>query len=148
MMIGNNLGLKAISLALAVATWFYVEWTLAKIKKEKETAITSMLQYEVISKRLPVELTIAGTVAGDYEIIKEGISINPPSIVVVGPKALLEDIDTLKTVPIDISEFTKEVKRAIFLAPMSNGLVLKELSVDVTVPIRKKEQPQQPQQAQ
>ena len=43
----NNGGLKIISLVLAIATWFYVNQELIKLRSEKEKAIIDMLQYDV-----------------------------------------------------------------------------------------------------
>lgn len=136
--ITNNLGLKILSLMLAIATWFYVSHELTKLKTEEEKAIFSMLHYDVISKRLPIQVTIVGEVRQEHEIVADGITVDPETCVVIGPKNILGEVNVARTMPIDISEYTKDVRKQIALAPIAGGIELKDNFVKVHIPVIKK----------
>ncbi len=133
----NNLGLKVLALILAIGTWFYINKELTKVKTEEEKAIFSMLHYDVISKKLPIQVTIVGKVVPGYEIDTAGITVEPAACAVIGPKNLLESVDIARTVPIDISEYTQSVSKELALAPIAKGLELKNYFVKVHIPIVK-----------
>jgi YbbR domain-containing protein len=144
--ITNNLGLKILSLVLAITTWFYITWEFTKLKTEEEKAIFSMLHYEVISKRLPIQLTIVGEAREGYEIITGDISIDPESCVVIGPENIVREIDVARTTPIEISEHTKDINKQIGLAPIAKGIKLQDSFVKVHIPIAKKVEKSEPQE--
>lgn len=137
--ITNNIALKIVSLLLAIATWFYINMELTKIKTEEEKALFSMLHYDVVSKILPVQVTIAGETREGYEIVTKGITVSPKTCMVIGPKNILDNVEIARTVPINISEYTQDINRDIELAPIAKGIELKNYFVKVYVPIVKKE---------
>ncbi len=138
----NNIGLKILSLILAVITWFYINYELTKMRVEEEKAIISMLQYDVVSKRLPIQLTIVGKMREGYMLLKDNITIEPESYVVIGPEKILEDVAVVKTLPVDITEYTKDVTKQIGLAPIARGIKLDDEFVKIYIPIIKiKNQP-------
>ena len=138
--ITNNLGLKILSMVLAIITWFYINRELTKLKSEEEKAIISMLHYEIISKKLPIQLSIVGEVREGYELVADGIAVDPETIVVIGPEKILNEVSSARTVPIDISEYTKDVIKQIELAPIAKGITLKDSIVKVHIPILKKQE--------
>ena len=133
----NNMGLKVLSLALAVSTWFYINKELEKIKNEEERAIFSMLNYDVVPKKLPVKLTLVGKPPEGYFLDSEKVTVDPENCVVIGPEKILEKTEFARTLPIDISEYTKSVKKKLSLAPIAEGISLKEFSVEVYIPVIK-----------
>ena len=135
--ITNNIGLKMLALVLAMATWFYTGRELTKLKNEDERAIINMLRYEVVSKRVPIQLNIVGEPKQGYKLIKGDITVEPKSIVVIGPKNILEDVSAARTIPIDISENTKAIKKDISLAPIATGITLRDEFVNIYIPIVK-----------
>lgn len=135
--ITNNLGLKVLSLILAITTWYYIAWELAKTKYEEEEAIFSILHYDVISKKLPIQLSLVGDLEEGYEIITNDVRIDPQFCVVIGPKRILENIDSTRTVPLNISEHTKDIDTQLSLAPIAKGINLKDYFVKVHIPIVK-----------
>ncbi len=137
--ITNNIGLKLLALILAIVTWFYTNWELVKIKNKEQRAIISMLEYNVISKKIPVQLTIVGTAQQGYRVLTKDITVEPETIVIVGPEKILRDVNIARTMPIDISNYTKDFKMHIPLAPIADGINLKESLVKVNIPIIKKE---------
>ncbi|MBN1871933.1 MAG: YbbR-like domain-containing protein [Candidatus Omnitrophica bacterium] len=133
--ITNNFGLKLLSLILAIATWFYINRELTKKKDEEEKAIFSMLNYEVVSKKLPIQLTLVGKTQAGYEIATNRITLDPDTVVVIGPKNILSDVAYARTMPIDISEHIKDIVKEIPLAPIAEGISLKNYIVKVNIPI-------------
>ena len=138
--ITNNLGLKVVSLALAIATWSYINLELTKIKNEEERAIISMLHYNIISKKIPIRLTIVGEAREGYELVADAIDFDPDIIVIVGPESILNEVNFARTIPIDISEYTKDIIKQVELAPIARGITLKDSLVDVNIPIIKKQE--------
>lgn len=136
--ITNNLGLKILSLILAIVTWFYINEEFTRRKNEEEKAIFSMLHYDVILKKLPIQLTIVGQLSESHEIVTDNISIDPKTCIVIGPKRILDDISFVRTVPIDVSEYTKDINSQIALAPIASGISLQDEFVKVYIPIIKK----------
>ena len=135
--ITNNIGLKLLSLILAIITWYYVSGELARLKSEEEEAIVSMLHYEVISKKLPVKVTIVGEVRKDCKIEMDGVAVVPESIIVMGPKHILSEVTFARTVPIDITEYTRDVTKQVKLAPIAKGMTIEDVLVNVYIPIVK-----------
>jgi len=133
----NNIGLKVLSLALAVSTWFYINKELEKVRNEEERAIFSMLNYEVAAKRLPIKLTLVGKPPEGYSLDSENLTIAPETCVVMGPEKILQTVEYARTIPIDITEYTKSIKKRLPLGPIAEGISLKEFSVDVYIPIVK-----------
>lgn len=136
----KNFGLKLLSLILAVGTWFYINTELTKIKNEEERAIFSMVHYDVVSKKLPIQITIVGKTQPEFTIVTKGITVTPDSCIVIGPKIILDQVEVARTVPIDITEFTQDVNKDLTLAPIAEGLELKNYFVKVHIPIAKKEE--------
>ena len=139
--ITNNIGLKLLALVLAITTWFYINKELAKIKNEEERAIFSMLNYNVISKKLPIQLTIVGKPQEGYEVLTEGITIDPVTCVVIGPQKILMDVSVARTIPIDISEYTKDITKHFSLAPIAKGISLRDYLIKVHIPVVKINRP-------
>ncbi len=135
--ITNNLGLKVVSLVLAVATWFYITAELRKNREEEERAIVNMLRYDVVSKRLPIQLTLVGNLQEGYHIDTEGVTVTPPRCLVIGPKHILENVSTARTVPVDISEYTRDITREVEIAPLAKGIRPQSVFVTVFIPIEK-----------
>lgn len=137
--ITNNIGLKIISLVLAIVTWFYISLELEKIKSEEEQSIINMLNYEVVSKKLPVQLTIVGEARENCKVVMDKVIIEPATIIVIGPDSILSKVNFVRTVPVDISEYTQDVVREVELAPIAEGLNLKHGLVRVRIPIVKEQ---------
>src|SRR3989338_7685467 len=146
-LITHNFWLKVLSLALAIVTWFYVTWQLEKAKREQETALFSMIHYDIILRALPIEVTIAGKPKDGYEVKEKGITIEPKECLIVGPKNILTDVKTAKTLPLDISGYSKDLDKRVSLAPLAGGIISQDEFIKVHIPIVKKEEPAAPAEA-
>jgi YbbR domain-containing protein len=143
--ITNNLGLKILSLILAIGTWFYVNHELTRIKNEGEKAIVNMLRYDVILKRLPIQLTVVGEVKEGYEIVTDSITIDPKTCIVIGPKNILNEVSFARTMPVDVTGCAKDIDEQVALAPIATGIALKDNFVKVYIPIVQEKEPTSPQ---
>ena len=137
--ITNNFGLKLLSLFLAIATWFYITSEFNKLKEEEEQTIFSMLQYDVVSKVVPIQLTIIGEVKKGYRIATDMIAVEPDTLMVVGPEKILNDVKFVRTVPLDVSEYDRNININLELAPIARGIAPKGKFTKVHIPIEKKE---------
>ena len=146
-LITHNFWLKVLSLALAIVTWLYVTWQLEKAKREQETALFSMIHYDIILRALPIEVTIAGKPKDGYEVKEKGITIEPKECLIVGPKNILTDVKTAKTLPLDISGYSKDLDKRVSLAPLAGGIISQDEFIKVHIPIVKKEEPAAPAEA-
>ena len=146
-LITHNFWLKVLSLALAIVTWLYVTWQLGKAKREQETALFSMIHYDIILRALPIEVTIAGKPKDGYEVKEKGITIEPKECLIVGPKNILAGVKTAKTLPLDISGYSKDLDKRVSLAPMAGGIISQDEFIKVHIPIAKKEEPAAPAEA-
>ena len=133
----NNIGLKLISLFLAIITWIYIVGELNKATPEERAALARLLPYRMTAKYLAVQLNLTGELREGYQVLTDNITVNPSGIMVVGPRGLLDRISFVKTEPIDISEYTKSFSRDVSLLPLAKGLSIKERFVTVTVPVQK-----------
>lgn len=133
----NNIGLKLISLFLAIITWIYIVGELNKATPEERAALERLLPYRMTAKFLAVQLNLTGESREGYQILTDDITISPRGIMVVGPRSLLDRISFVKTEPIDIGKYTKSFSKNVSLLPLAKGLSLKERLVTITIPIQK-----------
>lgn len=144
----HNFWLKLLSLALAVVTWLYVTWQLGETKREEEKAIFSMIHYDVILRELPVDAVITGKPKDGYMVKENGITVEPKECIIVGPKNILGDVKTAKTVPIDISGCSKDIDKRVSLAPIAGGITTEDEFIKIHIPITKKDEPGRPAETQ
>lgn len=136
----NNLGLKIISLLLAATTWFYVFNDIHGQKKEPVGTAQIFPSYgEMSTRMLRVKAIFIGELPAGYELLVDNVQIQPSSFIVAGPKAVIKNVDLLKTEPIDISRLKKTTIHEAGIAPIAPGLHMEKLSVMVTIPIKKVE---------
>ena len=134
----NNFGLKLLSLLLAIASWFYIVVELNKATPDEKAALERLIPYRMTAKYLSVQPNLEGEPAVGYAAITDQVIVKPDSIMVIGPRNLLDRISSIRTEPIDISEAAKTLSKDVSLLPLARGLTVKEKFVTVTVPIVKK----------
>lgn len=69
------------------------------------------------TKQVLVKAEFRGTVSGGFEI--ERADCNPPTVTIVGPKQRIEDIEAIRTSPIDLDSRDHSFRERIPLAPPS-----------------------------
>ncbi len=84
---------------------------------------------EVIVKKLPVKVDLAGEPAFGYLVDEKAIDLDPNAVLVEGPKATLEKMDTIKTEPIQLVGRVRSFRRTVRL---NQGLELKILGDGIT----------------
>lgn len=135
-MLTENVGLKIVSLILAVIAWFYIVDELHKGTSEEEQFIAKMIPSEgVAAKKLPIKTIFIGKVRPGYEISRDKIVVSPDYCIVVGTRELLGKIRFAYTTPIDVSGANKSFTKSVPLNPIAPGIFMEETLVQVTVPV-------------
>lgn len=137
----HNLGLKLVSLALAILTWFYIIGELGKVKViEEKSPMELAYSYRLKVKHLPIRPNFQGTTSAGYMVDEEKVDIKPKTHAVWGPGRIVESLEYLQTKPIGVGEYTKSFTVKVGLQPVANLRLPKNDFIVLKVPIVKKEQ--------
>ena len=119
----KNMGLKIISLVLALALWFYIVNELNKGSDEERQLLNRVLPREgMAAKKLPIKPIFIGKAHYGYAIDSQKVLVMPEYCIVVGPKNFLEKIRFAYTMPIDINGIAKTFIKSIPLNPIAPGI--------------------------
>lgn len=134
----KNFWLKAISLALAVITWFYVVGELSHTPGEERLPFWVGYAPGNVIKQVQITPIIKGQPAENYILRTDKITIKPDATFIIGPKRIVDKLVSLKTVPIDITSQSKTYNVTVPLESLkgirfygAGGIV------DITIPIEK-----------
>ncbi|MFH1215868.1 MAG: CdaR family protein [Pseudomonadota bacterium] len=83
-----------------------------RLLRVKPTDIILQLD-KLIKKNIPIRAITKGDPPTGFELVS--ITIDPPSIPVTGPQVLVEQYDSIVTLPIDISHLTESTTRPVAL---------------------------------
>jgi YbbR domain-containing protein len=134
----NNLGLKLISLVLALMLWFYIVEELEKGSEDDMRFLNKVLPSEgVAAKKLLIRPVVVGRPKSGYVVSTENIITSPDYCIVVGTRGLLGKIRHAYTMPIDVAGAYKTITKSVPLNPIAPGVYMEETLVQVTVPIEK-----------
>ncbi len=84
---------------------------------------------EVIVKKLALKPDLAGEPAFGYRVDEKAIDLDPNAVLVEGPKAALEKMDTIKTEPIQLVGRVRSFRRTVRI---NQGLELKIVGDGIT----------------
>ncbi len=126
-----------MALVLAITTWFYIVVELHKGTIEERKMLQRILPYKMVSRQFPIKLNLTGKPEEGYVVAYDKIVIDPSMCVMIGPKSLLDKLETMKTEPIDITEYKRTVTKDVSIVPPVKGVILKEKFINVTIPIVK-----------
>lgn len=84
---------------------------------------------EVIVKKLAIKVDMAGEPAFGYRVDEKTIDLDPNAVLVEGPKATLEKMDTIKTEPIQLVGRVRSFRRTVRI---QQGLELKIVGDGIT----------------
>ncbi|KPK37933.1 MAG: hypothetical protein AMJ78_10765 [Omnitrophica WOR_2 bacterium SM23_29] len=138
----KNFWLKAISLVLAIITWFYVVGELSHTPGEERLPFWFGYAPGNVIKQVQIIPMITGRPATGYVLRADKITIKPNATFIIGPKRIVDKLISLKTVPIDITSQTKTYNVTVPLESIkgvrfygAGGIV------DIIIPIEKAQQP-------
>ncbi len=129
--------LKIASLAMAVATYFYIHHAI-DVAEKRNTTDASYRLIKLTAKSLPVRARLETQPPDGYRVLEDRVQTSPSQIIVVGPEALLEEATAAETSIIDISESTKTVTKKIPIESVAGThLTGAPYQIEVTIPIEK-----------
>lgn len=133
----NNIGLKILSMVLAIVVWFYIAGELNRIALEEGMGLKGGIPYRVAAKTFPIVVDVRGNVISGYKINSDKILITPQVCNAVGIKRLVDKVEFIKTAPIDVSEYTKTLTVRASLVSPAKGIKLVDEFATVVIPIEK-----------
>lgn len=137
----HNLFIKTVALLLAILTWSYIAGQLYRQLpgiQEGSSTVVKIADKNVIVKKVPVHVNLAGTPDKRYEVAIDRIRINPSECVITGPLERIENFSFVTTEPISVNGLTKAVKQKARLKVPPGCSISKEQQFTVTIPIRRK----------
>ncbi|RKY40854.1 MAG: hypothetical protein DRP85_07785 [Candidatus Makaraimicrobium thalassicum] len=137
----NNFWPKVITLALAIATWFYVFDLVNSdsFLQKNETVEDVFSRYKFIVKEVQVKPVFFGRSPEGHHVLLDKVKVEPPRIAVFGPEEIVEDVNDLRTDRIDLGEYTRSVKLHLGLHSDTKFLRFKDKVVDVYLPVEREE---------
>lgn len=137
----KNLGLKFISLILALTIWFYVVGELNKGSEEERQFLRRVLPSQsLVAKKLTIRPVFIGKPRDGFELAQTRMVILPEYCIVVGSGDMLGKIRSAYTMPIDLNGVYRTFTKSVPLNPIAPGIYMEETLVQVTVPIEKSAQ--------
>ncbi|MFA6142702.1 MAG: hypothetical protein WC738_05370 [Candidatus Omnitrophota bacterium] len=134
----KNMGLKFTAFILTLALWFYIVSELHKGSEEDQRLLNNVFPRENMSaKKLTIKPVFTGKTRYGYAMDSERVVVVPEYCIVVGTKALLENITYAYTLPIDIGMASWTFTKSVALSPIAPGVYMEETLVQVVVPIEK-----------
>jgi len=138
----NNIFVKLVALFLAGVTWFLVTNEI-----KKETVMSAKPDVEVLpsygkmkSKKVFVKPILIGAPPEGYDIDRAAVQTDPESFVIAAPELIFKTLESVDTEPIDISKLKKTIIYEASIAPIAPSVNVQDLTVKVTIPIRKIEE--------
>ncbi|MBI4373145.1 MAG: hypothetical protein HY585_05415 [Candidatus Omnitrophica bacterium] len=90
---------------------------------------------EVIVKKLPVQVELAGEPAYGYRVDQNDIELDPNTVLVEGPRAILEKVDKIKTEPIQLVGRVRSFRRTVKIHQDADISVVGDGITEVQIPI-------------
>jgi hypothetical protein len=128
--------LIAIALALAMISYFYMNYSLKSDKSRIQDQSYKLLR--MTAKRVPVKVRFAATPPQGYRLDIDRVVTNPKEVMIIGPDALLSEKVSAETAIIDVSQTTRKTTKAIPLESVAGIHLAGEPNlVEVTIPVEK-----------
>ena len=132
--------MKVATLIFAIFVYFYINGEIKNA--DKKISDPSYKLIKLTAKSLPLKLRAGTSAPEGYKILEDQVKLNPKSIIVIGPEALLEEMSSAETSTLDVSESTKTVVKEIPVESVAGiHLTGEPYLVQVTVPIVPTEAP-------
>lgn len=125
-----------VALFLAVTTYYYIRDL--QEDRARSPIDPSYKLIKLTAKSVPIKVRFASNPPQGYRLIEEKVVVDPSTVVVIGPEALLEEASFAETSILDISRTNRKLFKDIPLESVA-GIRLggESYKVDVVVPIEK-----------
>jgi YbbR domain-containing protein len=136
-MITNNFWAKVVTLAFAIATWFYVfdlmNSDLYTYRRDSAEKMLSNFNFSL--KEVPIKPVFYGKSPRGYRVPFDKVKVEPEKMTIFGPKDALDQVEELRTDRIDLREYTSSVQLRLGLSSDVKYINLNNKVVDVYLPV-------------
>lgn len=130
----RNLGLKVLSLILAVVLWFYVDGIL----RGKPLIPRGDSGIKWTAKVVPIVPVVEGQPLAGFRVRKDKISLKPDRVVIVGPQEGIRGVTKFTTQAVSVNGANRTVIKWVSLRSDRGGALPLEEGVEITIPIESK----------
>lgn len=139
--LSKNFWLKIIALSLAVILWFYADVEVKRAPGDSRSPFWMGYAQENMIKEVQIVPAISGVPAEGRVMDRERIVVKPAAEFIIGPKRIIEKVNSLKTVQINITGQSKTYTLTVPLESIKGVRFYGAAGVaDVTIPIEKSQQ--------
>ncbi len=139
--LSKNFWLKLVALALAVIIWFYADVEIKRTPGDSRSPFWMGYAQENLIKQVRIVPAISGVPAEGYVMARDKMVIKPGAEFIIGPKRLVEKINSLRTVEIDITGQSKTYTLTVPLESIRGVRFYGAAGIaDITIPIEKSQQ--------
>lgn len=135
--ITNNFWAKVVTLAFAVATWFYVFDLMNSdpYTHRRESTEEMLSSFNFSLKEVPIKPVFYGKSPKGYRVLFEQVKVEPEKMTIFGPKSALDQVEELRTDRIDLREYTTSIQLRLGLSSDVKYINLDNKVVDVYLPV-------------
>lgn len=139
--ITNNFWAKVVTLAFAVATWFYVFDLMNSdpYSHRRESTEKILSDFNFSLKEVPIKPVFYGKAPRGYRVVFDKVKVEPDKMTIFGPKTALDQVEELRTDRIDVREYTTSVQLRLGLSSDVKYINLDNKVVDVYLPVESTE---------
>jgi YbbR domain-containing protein len=98
-------------------------------------SVVTVVLDELVTRRLPIKVSLKGTPAEGYQVFDERISLNPNAVLITGPQEALSKLEYVRTRPISLVGQSRPFFRQVGIKPIQGERRTVDTLVDVIIPI-------------
>ena len=135
--ITNNFWAKVVTLAFAVATWFYVFDLMNSdpYTHRRELTEKTLSNFNFELKEVPIKPVFYGKSPRGYKVEFDKVKVEPEKMTIFGPKEVLDRVEELRTDRIDLRAYTASVQLSLGISSEVKYINLDNTTVEVFLPV-------------
>lgn len=139
--ITNNFWAKVVTLAFAIATWFYVFDLMNSdpYTHRRESTEEMLSNFNFSLKEVAIKPVFYGKSPRGFRVAFDKVKVEPEKMTIFGPKEALDQVEELRTDRIDLREYTSSVQLKLGLSSDVKYINLDNKVVDVYLPVESTE---------
>ncbi|MBF0494641.1 MAG: YbbR-like domain-containing protein [Candidatus Omnitrophica bacterium] len=137
--ITHNIIPKIVALFFAIAAWIYVSDLISSESGigKRESVRSYFSKPRFTAKKVQVKIDFYGEIPKGYKLIEDLVTVTPEDIVITGPHDLIDKVNSVKTEPINLGEYTRTTTVNAAVGPESKAFQVDGKVVKVYLPVEK-----------